>query len=102
MHIQIFDNDPQRLQQIHQMIGDAAQRTSIPITLEMVSSPESLADHGIFPPPTVCIDGKVFAAGYVPNDQEIIRWLSRLGVPSRGPHAYTCVCGQCMPKLFNP
>lgn len=102
MHIQIFDKDSQLLQHIHQIIREAAQHTSTSITLDMISSPAELADAGIFSTPTVCIDGKVFAAGYVPTDKEISRWLSRLGIPSRGPHAYACVCGKCMPALFTP
>ncbi len=100
MHIQIFDRDNERLQAIHQTIAKMAKNVSTSITIELVSAPETLADAGVFSTPTICIDGKVFASGYVPADTEINRWLSRIGLPSRGPHAYTCICGQCMPSLF--
>ncbi len=100
MHIQIFDRDTTRLKAILSTVSRAAERITTSITVEGISDSQTLTQAGIFSCPTICIDGKVFAAGYIPSETEAARWFSRLGIASTGPHAYTCICGQCMPRFL--
>jgi len=100
MHIQIFDRNTDRQQAIQQIISRAAQRIASSITVEGISDGKALAQAGIFSYPTICIDGKVFAAGYMPSETEVSKWFTRLGIVTTGSHAYACICGQCMPRFL--
>ena len=100
MHIQIFDRDTDRLQALQLTVSKAAQRITANITVEKISDNEAIAQAGIFSCPAICIDGKVFASGYTPSEAEVTKWFTRLGIVTASPHAYTCICGQCMPRLF--
>ena len=100
MHIQIFDQDTDRQQVIQQVISKAAQHIASSITVEGISDGKALAQAGIFSSPTICIDGRIFAAGYIPSDTEVSKWFSRLGIVTGSPHAYACICGQCAPRFL--
>lgn len=100
MHIQIFDRDIDRQQAIQLTISKAAQRITTNITVEIISDNEAIAQAGIFSCPTICIDGKVFASGYIPSETEVSKWFTRLGIATTGPHAYACICGQCIPRFL--
>ncbi len=100
MHIQIFDRDTTRLKAILSAVSKAAERITTSITVAGISDNQAMAGAGILSCPTICIDGKIFASGYVPSETEIARWFTRLGIASAGPHAYACICGQCMPRFL--
>lgn len=100
MHIQIFDCDIDRQQAIQQTVGKAAQHIIANITIEIITDNKAIAQAGIFFCPTISIDGKVFASGYIPSETEVLKWFTRLGTVATGHHAYACVCGQCMPRFL--
>lgn len=100
MHIQIFDHNTDRQQAIQQTVSKAARHITTNITVEVISDNKAIAQAGIFSYPTICIDGKVFASGYIPSETEVSKWFTRLGIVVTTPHAYACICGQCMPRFL--
>jgi small redox-active disulfide protein 2 len=61
---------------LYELIKDIIAKNGIDADVSKVEDLKKFSDYGVFMTPGLVIDGEVKAAGKVPKEKEILRWLT--------------------------
>lgn len=75
-YVKVLGPGCQRCKTAEEMVKAAAEKLSIPVTVEKVTDYAAIAAYGIASTPGIVIDGKVVHAGGLPKPEDLARWLA--------------------------
>ena len=66
-----------RCKKLFELVKEVVEEKGIPADVQHITDAKAIADAGIIASPTLAVDGKIVASGWIPGKKEIERFLTR-------------------------
>ena len=75
MEVKILGTGCPKCKALAEKVQFIAQENGLPIKLEKVTDLTEIMNYGVMMTPAIVVSGEVKAAGKIPKDDDILKWL---------------------------
>jgi len=76
MKVEILGVGCAKCNKLHDLVTDLVKKNQVDAEVVKVEDIKVFAQYGVFMTPALVVNGEVKAAGKVPKESEILKWLS--------------------------